>query len=213
MTKPTRQKKIWTSRFGDAYTDRNRCAPRELDALYRRLYGVTKTAMNKEFLGQFPIRNVLEVGCGSADQLEHLQRAGYRNLYGCEISEYAIRKANELTKNINVVRGDIFDLPFKDNYFDLAFTAGVLIHVSPADMKDALREMYRVSRKYILGFEFWSDRHTPITYRGHTNFLWKANFARMYLDIFPRRLKLLKERHYTYRDNSNIDTMFLLKKV
>lgn len=213
MTKPTRQKKIWMSRFGDAYTDRNRCAPRELDALYRRLYGVTKTAMNREFLGGLAIKNILEVGCGSADQLEHLQRGGYGNLYGCEISEYAIRKANELTKNINVVWGDIFDVPFKDNYFDLVFTAGVLIHVSPKDMKNALREMYRVSKKYIWGFEFWNDRHTPIAYRGYKNFLWKADFAQLYLDAFPHRLKLVKEKHYAYRDNGNIDTMFLLKKA
>lgn len=42
--------------------------------------------------------------------------------------------------------------------------------------------------------------------------LWKTNFPKLYLDNF-KSLKLVKERKLKYRDNDNIDVMFLLKSM
>jgi len=52
---------------------------------------------------------------------------------------------------VNLIQGSVFDIPFKDKYFDMVFTAGVLIHVSPSDIKKVLKEIYRCSTKYIWG--------------------------------------------------------------
>jgi len=136
---------------------------------------------------------------------------GYKNLYGIEPQEYAVELSKKATKNINIIKGDVFNIPFKDNFFDLVFTSGVLIHINPHDVKRALREIYRCSKKYIWGFEYYADKYTEILYRGQKNLLWKANFLKIYQDIFPD-LKVVKMKFLKYLDNDNIDLMFLLKK-
>ena len=93
----------------------------------------------------------------------------------------------------------------------MVFTSGVLIHISPTNVPEALREIYRASQKYIWGFEYWAKEPTEIPYRGHRNLLWKANYAQMYVDLFGD-LELIKEEKLKYISNENIDSMFLLKK-
>jgi len=56
---------------------------------------------------------------------------GFTNLYGIELQWYAVEKAKEYTKGINIIQGSGFDIPFKDGYFDLVITNGVLIHIAP----------------------------------------------------------------------------------
>lgn len=211
MPKDNSQQEIWTSDFGKEYTDRSICNPEKLDELYKKMYGVTKLEMNSRFLGGLDINNILEVGCNIGDQLRHLQFQGYNNLYGIEVLKYAIQKASQLTKDINIIWGNAFNIPFKDGYFDLVFTAGVLIHVHPDDIAEVMNEIYRVSKRYIWGIEFYNDGHKKIEYRGKKNFCWKADFAQIYLDLFPD-LALVKEERYKYLDNDNVDSMFLLQK-
>jgi len=74
-----------------------------------------------------------------------------------------------------------------------------------------MAEIYRVSKKYIWGFEYFSDGYQEIEYRGNKNVLWKANFAQIYLDNFPD-LELVKTEKYKYLEDGNIDLMFLLRK-
>jgi len=77
------------------------------------------------------------------------------------------------------------DIPFKDGYFDMVFTSGVLIHISPGNINRVLDEIYRCSREYIWGFEYYADDYTEVNYRGHESLLWKTNFPKLYLDRFP----------------------------
>lgn len=210
--KLTPQEKFWMSSFGREYNNRNTVpSPKELDRFYRDTYGLSKSSMNKDFLNGFKINSCLEVGCNAGNQLALLQLQGFANLYGIDIQSDAVEKAKKL-KNIHIVKGSAFDLPFKDNYFDLVFTTGVLIHISPRDIKRVMKEIYRVSKKYIWGFEYFSEEYQTIDYRGHKNRLWKGNFSKLYLKNFPD-LELVKERFFTYSNNKDkVDVMFLLKK-
>ena len=155
---------------------------------------------------------ILEVGCNVGNQLRLLQKQGYKNLYGIEIMPSAVEQAKQLTKEINIIQGSAFDLPFKDNYFDLVFTSGVLIHIHPDDMKKAMAEIVRASKKYIWGFEYYADTLTSINYRGHTDRLWKTNFSKLFLDQFPN-LKLVREKKSPYLANARqVDAMYLMEK-
>ncbi|MBU4487944.1 MAG: methyltransferase domain-containing protein, partial [Candidatus Omnitrophica bacterium] len=116
------------------------------------------------------------------------------------------------TTDINIIHGSAFNIPFKDDYFDLVFTSGVLIHIAPTDIKLVMEEIYRCAKRYIWGFEYYSDAHTPITYRGHANLLWKADFSKIYLSLSDD-LRLVKEKHLKYADSNNVDTMFLVEKM
>lgn len=212
MQPNTRQEKFWSSRFGKGYNDRNTYTLRGFDAFYKRTWGITRTAMNRRFLKGLAVRNVLEVGANIGLQLRHLQAAGFANLYGVEVQWDAVERAKHLTRRVNILQGSAFDLPFKDNYFDLVFTSGVLIHINPKDHALAVREMTRVSRKYIWGFEYFSERLTEIPYRGNRNVLWKTNFPRV-IQRAAQKLKLLKLEKFPYRDGSgNVDVMYLFRR-
>lgn len=212
MPEINKQLKQWTGDFGRDYTDRNILSLTKLERAYKDRYGVTRIEMNRMFLGKLnrSIR-ILEVGSNIGNQLICLQKLGFKNLYGIEPQDYAIEFSRKSAIGINIMRGNIFDIPFKDEYFDLVFTSGVLIHISPQDIHKAMKEIYRCARRYIWGFEYFSERYTRVVYRGQKKLLWKADFLELYRRLF-KDLKLVKINKFKYLDSDNIDSMFLLKK-
>ncbi len=209
----TEQIDFWAGEFGKEYTDRTSRTHEEWNKTYMEMWGITKIDMNKAFIGHLPKDiKILEVGCNTGMQLNGLQTMGFQNLYGIELQPYAAEEAKKYTKDVNIVCGSGFDLPFKDKYFDIVCTNGVLIHISPNDISLIMAEMYRCSKKYIWGFEYFAEKTTEINYRGHNNRLWKSDFAKLFMTQFPD-LKLVKKEMYPYVDNpSNVDCMFLLEK-
>ncbi|MCF2136994.1 MAG: methyltransferase domain-containing protein [Candidatus Thorarchaeota archaeon] len=206
--KKTEQEKFWEGNFGDEYTIRN---VGDWDAFYKSQWGVTRTSLNEEFLTGIPHdARILEIGCNRGNQLQVLEKQGFTNLWGIEINKKAIEIARE-NKKFNIVEGSIYDIPFKEGFFNLAFTSGVLIHIPPENLQNAIKEIYRVSRKYIWCFEYFADECTEIEYRGHKNRLWKNNFLRVFQETFPD-LILVKKRMVKYLHNENVDIMFLLEK-
>ena len=202
----------WRGKFGKEYTIRNALTLDEMEALYQKNYGLSRTEINSKFIGNLDrsIR-ILEVGSNIGNQLLCLQEMGFSKLYGIELQEYAVEFSKSRTKRINIIQGSAFDIPFKDSYFDLVFTSGVLIHIAPADLSLVMKEIVRSSKKSIMGFEYYADTCTEIPYRGSTDLLWKNNFCKIYLDNFSH-LNLVREEKYKYLDSENIDSMFLLEK-
>ena len=146
MQKITEQINFWSVRDGNNYTDRNPQSVKELDGLYKKQYGVLRTAMNRKFLsGISKDVKILEVGANIGLQLELLRKMGFTNLLGIEVNEYAVEAAKKIHPKIDIIKGSAFDLPFKKNYFDLVLTSGVLIHIAPKDVKKATKEIVRVS--------------------------------------------------------------------
>lgn len=68
------------------------------------------------------------------------------------------------------------DLQFFDNFFDLVFTCGVLIHCDLPDAEKIAREMLRVARKNILIMEYFNKDDVEVEYRGIKGLLWKRNW-------------------------------------
>lgn len=212
MKKRTEQIEQWSGQFGKNYTDRNPRSFAEMDALHLREFGITRSALNAEFLGGLDRSlRILEVGANVGAQLMGLRAMGFANLYGIELQAYAVEKAKTAASGINFVQGTALALPFKDGFFDLVYTSGVLIHISPDDIGAVLDEIHRCARTYIWGWEYYADTYTGVPYRGQENLLWKTDFARLYQDRFPS-LRLVKERRVKYLGNDNVDAMFLLRK-
>ena len=202
----------WIEQFGKEYTDRNNLSLEELEKLYKENYGFMRTELNTLFLDKIDhSKKILEIGSNIGIQLLCLQKMGFKNLYGIEPQEYAVQLTKDRTTNINIIKGDAFDVPFKDEFFDIVFTSGVLIHIHKQNIKKAIREIYRCSKRYIWGFEYYADKYTEILYRGQKNLLWKANFPKIYMDTFPD-LKIVKIKVLKYLENNNKDVMFLLRK-
>lgn len=209
----THQRRTWEEEFGEGYLQRNKYNPDELNIFYKNRYGYTKDQLNNKFLNDIPKdAKILEIGTNIGNQLFHLQSMGFTNLYGIEIQDRAINYAKHRTDNLNIIKGDALDIPFKDGFFDLVFTHGVLIHISPNNIKQVLNEIHRVSNNYIWGLEYYAPIYTDLEYHGKKDIMWKTNFSKLYMDNF-KDLKLIQEEKYKYiEDNSLEDQMFLLKK-
>ena len=209
----TPQAKTWSGQFGREYTDRNAATANDMNKLYLKSYGISRTEMNVKFLGEMDrSMRILEVGANVGTQLHLLQQLGFMNLHGIELQPYAVEIAKRVRPGINIVQGNAFDIPFKDDEFDLVFTSCVLIHIAPQDHFKIMDEMNRCSREYIWGFEYFAPEIEKINYRGHEDLLWKADFASIFSRQHPE-LKPVKISHLPYLDNPNqIDCMYLLKK-
>ena len=209
----TDQMQFWGGDFGREYNARNPRTADDCDALCQRNFGLTRTALNTRFVDQVPrSARILEVGCNVGSQLAVLQRMGFQNLYGVEWQHDAVEQSKRLHERLQVIQGSAFDLPFCDGFFDLVFTSGVLIHIAPTDLPTAMREIHRVSARWIWGFEYHAPTLSEVTYRGHAGRLWKADYAALYTQQCPG-LTCVRREQLAYVEGPNIDEMFLLEKA
>lgn len=212
MTKAPPQSDVWSGAFGAAYTARNTFDGDELDAFYLREWGVTRADMNRQVIGGLDRGlRILEVGCNIGNQLSVLTEMGFRNLYAIELQADAARQARERVPAANIVQGSAFDIPFKDGWFDLVFTSGVLIHIAPDDLPTVMREVHRCTRRYVWGFEYYETAFREIPYRGHAQLMWKGPYCARYREVCPN-LAVVTEARFPYTYNDNVDAMFLLEK-
>jgi len=208
----TVQAQVWAGEFGRAYTNRNTLDVEDLNALWSANYGITRREINQVFLQDIPKNaSFLEVGCNVGNQLLQLQELGYRNLSAVEIQSYAVEIAKSRVSKVAIRQGSALALPYGNDSFDVVFTSGVLIHVAPEDLPRAMEEIHRCAKTYIWGAEYYAPDVTQVNYRGHEKLLWKMDYARRYLEGF-KDLELVRERHLTYLENPNIDSVFLLRK-
>jgi pseudaminic acid biosynthesis-associated methylase len=199
-TTDTTQLSTWTSAFGREYTDRNTMTTDEMDDAFGVQLGIRKSAIYRELVGpgRIPAGKVLEVGCNIGLQLRLLEKANPGlEFHGVEPQAYAIERARTLSPNMTFHLGTAFALPFPDRSFDLVMTHGVLIHIHPDDLPRALREIERVSRRFVLCHEYYAPDTVEIRYHGQTGLLWKTDFARRYREACPS-LRQLTSRLYPY---------------
>lgn len=161
---------IWYGKFGTEYTARN-------DRDFSPRYEWWRLVCEK-----YDFDNVLEVGCNNgmnishiASQLDHPSMA-----WGCDINPAALELAKQRHPGLNIVMASGLDLPFKDDYFGMVFTAGVLIHQTPATVETMMQEIIRVSRQYVMAIEYENDIFTEIPYRGLTGALFKGPWGEVY---------------------------------
>jgi len=84
--------------------------------------------------------SVLDIGCGNGRFTEALFELG-ADAVGIDIAEKSIQEAKKTGKAIYKT-GNIYNISFKDKYFDIVILNGVLHHLK--DMKKGLKECYRV---------------------------------------------------------------------
>jgi ubiquinone/menaquinone biosynthesis C-methylase UbiE len=94
-------------------------------------------------------KTILDVGCGEGFTLQELYSHGIGDkLEGVDFLDTAINIGKRIHPQLHLKQGDIYDLPYKDNSFDLVLCTEVLEHLEkPAE---ALRELKRVTKKYCI---------------------------------------------------------------
>jgi ubiquinone/menaquinone biosynthesis C-methylase UbiE len=102
-----------------------------------------------DLTGRIAFDNVLEVGCGEGELLRHLlERHEVEVSAACDIEEDILRKAAALNPTSTVNLGNIEQLDYPDDSYDLVIACEVLEHVE--NPYQALRELVRVSRRHVL---------------------------------------------------------------
>lgn len=151
----------WAGEFGDSYTDRN-----------MKDWMDDRTSFWNALVKWHKIETVLEVGCGIGVNLQGMEAQAT----GVDVNQTALALVPE---DIPTVEAEATDLPFDANTFDLAFTFGVLIHIPPKDIETAMREIVRVSKRFVLAAEYLGDDEVP--YRDGV--LWRRDYGALYEQI------------------------------
>lgn len=204
MTYQTEQEEFWASDFGHAYRDRN---------VGERLILSNMILFSKVLRAAPSVKSFVELGCNIGLNLQALNRLNPNfDLCAYEINEVAAQKARDL-KIAEVHTGTILDPLPHAKTFDVAFTAGVLIHINPDQLDKVYQNLYNLSHRYILVSEYYNPTPVTVNYRGHENRLYKRDFAGELIDKFG--LKLIDYGFTYHRDNyfpRDDSTWFLLSK-
>lgn len=100
-----------------------------------------------EYYDLKPGQKVLDVGCGKGYLLYELTRVvPGLEVKGIDLSEYALEHAKEEIKPY-VQQGVAQNLEFEDNEFDLVYSLATLHNLYVFDLKKAVKEIERVSKK------------------------------------------------------------------
>src|SRR3989338_3715246 len=95
------------------------------------------------------IESALDVGCGEGFTLNKLSenKIGKR-LEGVDFQKNTVEIGKKLHPELALKQGNIYKLEYKNNSFDLVMATEVLEHLEDPEM--ALKELVRVSKKYLL---------------------------------------------------------------
>ncbi len=124
------------------------------------------------------VQSVLEVGCSAGNDLKLFSKDFDVN--GIDRNEFAIKKARENLPDFKFKVGSILGLPYEDSSVDFVFTRNVLNYVQHSDMRKSFGELFRVSRKYILNIELFSEDEAQI---GEDPIMWGRNAYKDWSDF------------------------------
>lgn len=89
----------------------------------------------------------LDVGCAWGYIEKKLVDAGMKNIYGIDVREGAIKKANKEVNDAHFTLGSATKLPFKDEVFDKVSLFDVIEHIPVGGDMTAIVEANRVLKK------------------------------------------------------------------
>ncbi|MEM9543298.1 MAG: pseudaminic acid biosynthesis-associated methylase [Cyanobacteria bacterium P01_E01_bin.42] len=202
MREKTEQELFWQGEFGDRYTSRNDINPQLRISFFATVLKNT-----------YGIQNICELGCNRGHNLEAIYRLSPNfNLTGIEINSEAIDILKD-NPNIQTIHSSIQDFA-PNKKFDLVFSCGVLIHIHPNDLRSIYQKMYEISSRYILLNEYYNPAPVEINYRGHSQKLFKRDFAGEFLDLYSN-ISVVTYGFLWQRLNPAWDdtTWFLLEKT
>ena len=117
--------------------------PLYLDRLER--YVGTRERLILRFVDLRRVEKILDAGCGEGIFERYFFQKYTSKVYGIDISKKNILKCRKTLPSGKFLVGDIHNIPFPDNFFDLVFINAVLHHIEEIDV--VLREIKRVLRR------------------------------------------------------------------
>ena len=169
---PITPTEFWSGAGGKAYTERNRVDWAKRVPFWQHILDVTDA------------QSFLEVGTNVGWNLRAIRSLNKDLLMtGVDLNEDALREALDARLDVEVLPGHRVAEFFGAGCCGLAFTAGVLIHVPPDDLRQTMAAIRDVSDQYVLAIEYESADAQELEYCGRTGLLWKRPYGKLYQDM------------------------------
>jgi len=206
MTFRTEQEAFWAGEFGNNYVQRNQ--------------GDDLLASNLSFFAKAlqmapGVDSCIEFGANIGMNLKAL-RLLYpaQEQYAIEINADAVDQLSEVISSEHIYHSSILDFN-PQRTWDLVLIKGVLIHIHPEVLPQVYDKLAAASSKYLLVAEYYNPTPVAIAYRGHTDRLFKRDFAGEIMDRHPQ-MKLV-DYGFVYRRDPCFPqddvTYFLMEKI
>lgn len=201
----TEQEHFWATDFGNEYVARNK--------------GANIIASNLALFAKILVRtqqidSMIEFGSNIGLNLIALnQLLPKAHLAAVEINQSAATELQQNLPQVQLFQQSILNFT-PEQTFDLVLIKGVLIHINPEKLSQVYDILYQSSARYICISEYYNPTPVTIPYRGHSDKLFKRDFAGEMLDRYSD-LKLVDYGFSYHRDlhfPQDDTTWFLLEK-
>ncbi len=157
----------------------------------------------------FQPKKVLDVGCGLGYIVSALRILGVE-AYGVDVSAYAVKNGLAHVRE-HIKEGDIRQLPFKDNSFDLVTSFDVLEHIYRDDIPKAIAECTRVSSKFQFHKIYTTENRALHKLHG-TDLSHVSVFDKVWWQKLWKEQKLKMVNKWWPKLPESVDTSYLLEK-
>ena len=205
MTYKTEQEEFWAGNFGADYIQRNQgdsLLASNLNFFVKALRNTSKLDSCVEFGANIGM-NLRALKLLHPDQEQH----------AIEINVTAAEALAKIIPLSQIHSYSILDFN-PQRLWDLVLIKGVLIHINPEQLHSVYEKLVKACGKYLLLAEYYNPSPVAISYRGHSDRLFKRDFAGEILDKHPE-MELI-DYGFAYRRDPNFPqddiTWFLMRK-
>ncbi len=202
----TEQEVFWAGEFGTDYISRNK---------QHTLFASNLNFFSKALSRCQSVESVIEFGANIGLNLKVLELLfPSLEVSALEINGDAVKELQKFIPPESVYHSSILDFQPQGKTWELSVVKGVLIHINPDELDGVYETIVNASSRYILIGEYYNPSPVAIPYRGHTDKLFKRDFAGEIMTKFPN-LRLL-DYGFAYRNDPVFPqddiTWFLLEK-
>jgi pseudaminic acid biosynthesis-associated methylase len=196
-----RLEELWAGDFGNEYVDRNISAYDRRGEFWLPL------------LDELQPTSVLEVGCNVGGNLQWItQRVDPTQVTGVDVNAKALRLLDRRVPGVRAINSPARDLPVSDRSIDFVFTMGVLIHQPEETLEKVMSEMVRASSRYVFCGEYFDTETVEVPYRGHAGALFRRDYGKLFAELFPFDLTLVREGYLSPEDGWDRVTWWLFER-
>jgi pseudaminic acid biosynthesis-associated methylase len=201
----TEQENFWAGEFGDDYIHRN-----QGDALLAANLDFFVKALKQAR----DVSSCIEFGANIGMNLKALQLLFPKlDVHGIEINPNAAALLAMTIPAAHVYPTSLLNFE-PTRSWDLTLIKGVLIHLNPDVLPVVYDKLVQSCQRYLLVAEYYNPSPVAIPYRGHSDRLFKRDFAGDIMDRHPQ-MKLV-DYGFAYRRDPNFPqddiTWFLMEK-
>lgn len=201
----TEQENFWATEFGKEYLNRNNS---------EKLLASNLSFFSKCLKQTSDLKSCIEIGANIGMNIKALKLLfPSMDFHAVEINSDAAKILSETLPSKNITNDSILNYE-TNNKWDLVLSKGVLIHINPEKINQVYSKLYSLSNRYILLGEYYNPTPVEITYRGHSDRLYKRDFAGEMMDLYPDLVLL--DYGFVYKKDRNFSqddiTWFILEK-